>query len=365
MAVLGGGQLGQMLGLAGVPLGVAFSFLDPSATACAGTVGPITVGALDDPVAMSRLADGADVVTYEWEGFAAEAIDALVTAGHRVHPPSRAIGIAQDRLVEKGWFEGLGIDVAPYAPVSAPADLDGAIGRIGLPAVLKTCAGGYDGKGQVMLRKGDDAAAALATLPPGAALILERYVLFDRELSVLAVRGRHGDTRCWPLTENHHAGGILRRSMAPAPNAAPVQTLAEDYATRLLDDLDYVGVLALELFQVGERLLANEMAPRVHNSGHWTIEGAVTSQFENHVRAVLGWPLGDTTATGVAAMVNCIGVLPDPTAVLSIDGAHLHAYGKTPRRGRKIGHVTVVAADAAELAGRLETLDARLLPDDG
>lgn len=364
MAVLGGGQLGQMLGLAGVPLGVGFRFLDPSATACAGAVGPVTVGALDDPVVMGRFVRGADVITYEWEGFAAEAIDALVTAGHEVHPPGRAIEVAQDRLVEKRWLENLGIPVTPYTPVSGPDDLDRAVGTIGLPAVLKTRTGGYDGKGQVMIEPNDDPAVALGALPPGAPLILEQLVAFDRELSVLAVRGRDGDTRYWPLVENHHVDGILRRSIAPAPGAEAHRSLAESYASAMVEDLDYVGVIALELFQVGERLLANEMAPRVHNSGHWTIEAAVTSQFENHLRAVLGWPLGDTAATCTAGMVNCIGTLPDPAVVASIDGTYLHAYGKAPRPGRKVGHVTVVAADATELADRMHALDAIMPADD-
>lgn len=352
-----------MLGLAGVPLGVALRFLDPSATACAASVGPVTVGALDDPVAMGRFVRGADVVTYEWEGFAAEAIDALVAAGHEVHPPGRAIAVAQDRVVEKRWFERLEIPVTRFEPVSGPTELDHAVELIGLPAVLKTRTGGYDGKGQVVLAQGDDPVAALGALPTGAPLILERLVAFDRELSVLAVRGGDGDVRCWPLVENHHVDGILRRSLAPAPGAEPLQPLAESYVRRMAEDLDYVGVVALELFQVGERLLANEMAPRVHNSGHWTIEGAVTSQFENHLRAVLGWPLGDTAATELAGMVNCIGALPDPSAVAAINGAHLHAYGKAPRPGRKVGHVTVVAESAAELTSRLNALDA-IMPTD-
>jgi 5-(carboxyamino)imidazole ribonucleotide synthase len=182
-------------------------------------------------------------------------------------------------------------------------------------------------------------------------------VPFDRELSVLAVRGLDGAVACWPLVENRHEGGILRISRAPAPSlSTSLQKRGEELASRLLEDLDHVGVLAVELFDVGGELLANEIAPRVHNSGHWTIEGAVTSQFENHLRAVLGWPLGATSPRGSSAMVNCIGVLPAPEAVLAVPGAHLHDYGKSPRRGRKLGHVTVVATDDAELAARLDAL---------
>ncbi len=226
---------------------------------------------------------------------------------------------------------------------------------MGLPAILKTRRGGYDGKGQMRLETLDDLGPAWDELG-GVPLILESVVPFDRELSVLAVRGLDGAVACWPLVENHHEGGILRVSRAPAPASTETATprcrrAARSWRAQLLDDLDHVGVLAVELFDVGGELLANEIAPRVHNSGHWTIEGAVTSQFENHVRAVLGWPLGSTAARGPSAMVNCIGVMPARDAVLAIPGAHLHDYGKSPRPGRKLGHVTVVAADDARAVG--------------
>jgi 5-(carboxyamino)imidazole ribonucleotide synthase len=216
------------------------------------------------------------------------------------------------------------------------------------------------------LRTADGVDRAWAQLAKVGPLTLEAFVPFDRELSILAVRNVDGDTLPWPLVENHHVDGILRVSRAPASGASEaLDATAQSYVTALLDDLDYVGVLTLELFQVGEQLLANEMAPRVHNSGHWTIEGAVTSQFENHVRAVLGWPLGSTAPRGVSAMVNCIGALPEPDDVLAVEGAHLHRYGKAPRRGRKVGHVTVVADDESELDDRLSRLRAVSPADEG
>jgi 5-(carboxyamino)imidazole ribonucleotide synthase len=243
--------------------------------------------------------------------------------------------------------------------VDSRTDLEDAADRLGLPAVLKTRHGGYDGRGQAVLRTAAHLDAAWSALG-GVPLILEELVPFDRELSVLAVRGVDGTVACWPLVENQHRDGILRVSRAPAPHvSAETSEAAQRIASALLTDLDHVGVLAVELFEVGGRLLANELAPRVHNSGHWTIEGAVTSQFENHVRAVLALPLGETGGRGVSAMVNCIGALPDASSVLAITGAHLHDYGKEPRPGRKLGHVTIIADSDAELDARLAQLPVR------
>jgi 5-(carboxyamino)imidazole ribonucleotide synthase len=361
VAVLGGGQLGRMLGLAGLPLGIGFRFLDPSPAAPAQALGPLVVGALDDEAALLETAERAEVVTYEWEGVPAGAARLLESRGHAVHPSTLALEVSQDRLVEKSTFRELGIPVAEFANVESPDDLATAAARIGFPAVLKTRRGGYDGKGQTVLHRGSDVEPAFRELADGRPLILEAMVPFDRELSVLAVRGADGEVRAWPLAENRHADGILRLSRAPAPGlAATVQETATRYARAVLGHFAYVGVLAIELFQVGETLLANEMAPRVHNSGHWTIEGAVTSQFENHLRAVLGWPLGSTEARGVSAMVNLIGGLPDPAAVLAVDGAHLHHYAKAPRPGRKVGHVTVSADTPDELDTRLARLHSAL-----
>ncbi|HEX6310463.1 MAG TPA: 5-(carboxyamino)imidazole ribonucleotide synthase [Acidimicrobiia bacterium] len=359
VAVLGGGQLGRMLGLAGVPLGLGCRFLDPAADAPARVVGPLVTGALGDEEALTEVAAGAAVVTYEWEGVPAAGARFLEARGYEVLPPPAALDVAQDRLAEKTLFRRLGISTPEFAAVDDRAGLDTAVDRIGLPAVLKTRRGGYDGKGQRVLRTTDDAGGAWEELG-GGPLLLEELVPFDREVSIIAVRGRDGATAHWPLVENEHRDGILRVSRAPAPRTDPaLDDRAAKYATVVLDALGYVGVLAIELFQVDGELLANELAPRVHNSGHWTIEGAATSQFENHLRAVVGWPLGSTAARGVAGMVNCIGAVPDPAAVLAVPGAHLHDYGKAPRPGRKLGHVTVLASAAAdrdERVGRIAAL---------
>jgi 5-(carboxyamino)imidazole ribonucleotide synthase len=358
IAVLGGGQLGRMLALAGIPLDVTFRFLDPGDGAPASAVGDLVVGALGDERALADVARGADVVTYEWEGVPADAARFLAR-DLPVRPGARSLEVSQDRLTEKETFRRLGIGTPAFAPVDDRGGLDDAVELVGgLPAVLKTRRGGYDGKGQAVVRDAADLDAAWSDLG-GVPLILESLVPFDRELSVLAVRGVDGEVVCWPLVENHHEGGILRVSRAPAARLDDaLQAHGEELATRLLADLDHVGVLAVELFDVGGELLANEIAPRVHNSGHWTIEGAVTSQFENHVRAALGWPLGATAARGPSAMVNCIGVMPSRDAVLAVPGAHLHDYGKSPRPARKLGHVTIVAADDDELAARLDAVRA-------
>jgi 5-(carboxyamino)imidazole ribonucleotide synthase len=314
VGVIGGGQLGRMLALAGIPLGLSFRFLDPSPDAPAAEVGELLVGEYDDPELLDRLADGTAAVTYEFENVpvaSAERVGAI--------PAAAALEASQDRLVEKQLFRRLGI---PTPRIDDEVET--------FPAILKTRRLGYDGKGQRLVETGPGS-------DPGH--VLEERVPFDRELSLLAVRGADGDTRFYPLVENVHEDGILRTSRAPAANAP--QTQAEEYARNLLDELGYVGVLALELFDVGGRLLANEFAPRVHNTGHWTIEGSATSQFENHLRAVLGLPLG-ATESRPSAMFNLIGAVPSAADVLAVPGAHLHLYGKEPRPGRKLGHVTLV-----------------------
>jgi 5-(carboxyamino)imidazole ribonucleotide synthase len=352
VAVLGGGQLGRMLALAGYPLGLRFRFLDPAPDATAGRVGELVVGDYRDPAALDRVAAGAAAATFEFENVPVDAARALERRVP-VRPGPRALEVAQDRVAEKTFFRELGVPTAPFVPVDSRADLDAALERLGVPAVLKTRRLGYDGKGQAVLRSGADAEAAWQRLG-GVPLVLEGFVAFRRELSVLAVRGRDGATACYPLVENHHRDGILRLSRAPAPGLTPaLQALAEDQAARVLAGLDYVGVLAIELFDVGDGLLANELAPRVHNSGHWTIEGAETSQFENHLRAVLGWPLGATAARGASAMVNLIGAVPEPAALLALAGAHLHLYDKAPAPGRKLGHLTLRAEEPSALAGPL------------
>ncbi|MBK5287505.1 MAG: 5-(carboxyamino)imidazole ribonucleotide synthase [Acidimicrobiia bacterium] len=355
-----------MLALAAIPMGVEICSLDPTGAAPAGAVSELVVGGLDDVVAVARTAAGASVVTYEWEGVPATSTRHLETHGSVVRPSTRALEVSQDRAVEKTTFTALQIPVAPWAAVDARDGLDSALARIGSPAILKTRRGGYDGKGQAIIDSPDAADAAWTDLGPAGELVLEGMVDFERELSIIAVRSVDGEVRSWPLIENQHRGGILRVSRAPALRVTPeLQELADGYASAVLHHFDYVGVLTIELFQVGDALIANEMAPRVHNSGHWTIEGAATSQFENHVRAVLGWPLGRTAAIGASAMINCIGHIPEPIDLLGIEGVHVHAYGKSARPGRKVGHVTVTADSVADLEPRLAAALAALPADDG
>jgi 5-(carboxyamino)imidazole ribonucleotide synthase len=357
VGVLGAGQLGRMLALAGYPLGLRFAFLDESPDAPAGHLGDLTVARWDDRVALEAFARSVELVTYEFENVPVAAAERL--AAHvPVFPPPRALEVAQDRLNEKNLFRDLDIDTAPFAAVDTRDDLERAVAAIGLPAVLKTRTQGYDGKGQRVLSRSADLDPAFGELG-GRPLLLEGFVPFERELSILAARSRNGETAFWPVVENVHRDGILRLSIAPASGLeGALSDEAAAIAAKTLESLDHVGVLAIELFQHEGRLLANEMAPRVHNSGHWTIEGARTSQFENHLRAVLGLPLGATGATGVSAMVNLIGETPDPATVLGIDGAHLHLYGKPARPLRKLGHVTLVEPDRAALDAMLARIAA-------
>ncbi|MGL6278663.1 MAG: 5-(carboxyamino)imidazole ribonucleotide synthase [Gaiella sp.] len=329
---IGGGQLGRMLGLAGLPLGIGLRFLDPAADACAGAVGELLVGPYDDPALLERLAEGAAAVTYEFENVPVEA-----AASVGALPGPRALEEGQDRLREKELFRRLGIETAAF----------GTVQETGVPALVKTRRLGYDGKGQRRLDEVE---------PIAPDELAEELVAFERELSIVAVRSRSGETRFWPVTENLHRGGILRLSRAPARGAP--QAAAEQIAAALLDELDHVGVLAVELFDVGGRLLANEFAPRVHNTGHWTIDGAATSQFENHLRAILGLPLGPTDALADAVMVNLIGDTPALPELLALPGAHLHLYGKQPRAGRKVGHVTLVGVDEAVVERAVALADA-------
>ncbi|HEY6944043.1 MAG TPA: 5-(carboxyamino)imidazole ribonucleotide synthase [Candidatus Acidoferrum sp.] len=357
LGILGGGQLGYMLALAGYPLGLHFRFLDPSPEAPVGRIAQRVTADYTDHAALEKFANGLELVTYEFENVPVEAAKFLAKRVP-VYPPPLALEAAQDRLAEKTLFRNLGISTTDFLPIAKPGDFEAAVKQLGLPAVLKTSRMGYDGKGQWILRTAQDVAKARSELPK-VALILERFVPFARELSVLAVRSRTGEITFYPLVENHHRGGILRLSLAPAPSLEPpIQRAAEDIARRVLESLKYAGVLAIEFFEHEGRLLANEMAPRVHNSGHWTIEGAVTNQFENHLRGVLGLPLGSTAAAGCCAMVNLIGDLPEPSEVLAVTDAHLHLYGKVARPGRKLGHVTLRAASPERLALRLSELPA-------
>jgi len=360
IGILGGGQLARMLVLAGAPLGVRFVVVDGAADACAGQIAPLIRADWRDFEALEKFAGQIDVATFDFENVPAETAQWL-TERARVSPNPRALGIAQDRLAEKTLFRECGLDTPAFAAVDTRADLDAALRTVGAPAILKTRRLGYDGKGQFRLRSIADADAAWQALGSNAhGLILEAFVPFDCEVSVVAVRGRDGDFRIWPLTRNWHSEGILSASLAPADIDPRLRAHAFDLARTLAERLDYVGVFALELFVHDGKLLGNEMAPRVHNSGHWTIEGAITSQFENHVRAVLGLPLGDTSALGRSCMLNWIGELPERDAILRESDAHWHDYGKSPRDGRKVGHATLRARDDASLAAALQRVGAAL-----
>lgn len=335
VACIGGGQLGRMLALAGHPLGVRMRFLDPSPDACARDVGELVVGAYDDIQALEQLCAGVDAVTYEFENVSADAVERLGAL-----PAAAALREGQDRLHEKQLFRRLGIATARF----------GTLADAGVPALVKTRRLGYDGKGQ---------RSAEVIGPIGDDELAEELIAFDRELSIVAVRGRDGDTRFWPVTENVHRDGILWTSRAPAP--ATPQAAAEAIAAALLDALDYVGVLAVELFERDGALLANEFAPRVHNTGHWTIDGAVTSQFENHLRAILALPLGPTELVAPTVMVNLVGGVPPLAELLAVPEARIHLYGKEPRPGRKVGHVTLVGASAEAQARVCELAEACIL----
>jgi 5-(carboxyamino)imidazole ribonucleotide synthase len=362
LGILGGGQLARMLALAAAPLGVNTLVVDSAPDACAGQVAPLRLADWTDYAALEKFAAEVDVVTFDFENVPAETAHWLAERV-AVFPDPRALAVAQDRLAEKTLFRECGLQTPAFQAVDTREDLDRALALIGAPAILKTRRLGYDGKGQFRIKQLSDADAAWATLGAQAdahGLILEAFVPFERELSVLAVRTRDGDFRIWPLTQNWHTDGVLSLSLAPAPDVGALQARAAELARILAERLGYVGVFALELFVKDGELLGNEMAPRVHNSGHWTIEGAVASQFENHVRAVLGLPLGDTSAQGFSAMFNWIGELPDPTPVLNTVDGHWHDYGKQPRPGRKVGHATVCAKEATTLATRISDIAAAL-----
>jgi 5-(carboxyamino)imidazole ribonucleotide synthase len=356
VGILGAGQLGRMIALAGYPLGVRCTVFDPAKESCAAQVCDQIVGEFDDHQSLYQLVQASDVVTYEFENVPVESARWLAERVP-VFPPPRALEMSQERLAEKEFFQSLGIPTPPFAAIDSREDFDSALRTIGLPAVLKTRRFGYDGKGQAVINTPGQAEDSWQKLG-GRPLILEGFVPFDRELSLIAVRGRDGSVVTYPLIENIHRDGILHRSIAPAGSTGEEMTeRATEYATRVLEELDYVGVLTIEWFQDGARLLANEMAPRVHNSGHWTIEGAFTSQFENHIRAVCGLPLGRTDAIGFSAMYNFIGAVPPTSTVLANPDARLHVYGKSHRPGRKVGHVTLRAGSAEELAEKLAEWD--------
>jgi len=334
IAILGAGQLGRMLALAGIPLGLEFSFLDPSERPCAAALGKHVRADYIDAAAIESLTSGATVVTTEFENVPAEAMR-LAGRSAPAFPTAQILSMTQDRVSEKALFQRLGIPTAAYMAINSRERLEN-FASLG-PCIVKTRRLGYDGKGQYRVREPADVAGAWTLLGAGP-LIAEEWLQFDREISIIAVRGRDGSLAFYPVSENEHRNGVL--VLARSRLDDPIQPLAEDHARRIMAELGYVGVMAVEFFQRGNALLANEIAPRVHNTGHWTIEGALTSQFENHLRALLGLPLGSTAVHRHSAMVNCLGIMPDRATVLRVPGAHLHDYRKLPMPGRKVGHIT-------------------------
>jgi 5-(carboxyamino)imidazole ribonucleotide synthase len=345
VGIVGAGQLGRMLALAGYPLGIQCLFLDRSAAAPAAQVAPILTGELDDAAQLAALAACSDVLTFDWENIAGAALAPLEKLT-LVRPPRAALEASQDRLAEKALFSKLRIPVAAHAAIDGKEHLIRATRRLGLPGVLKTRRLGYDGKGQFVLRERDQIDEAWAAIG-GSGLIYEKFQEFSREISIVGARSATGQTVFYPLSANSHGGGILHYSIAPFTNPQ-LERRARTYLKRVMNALAYVGVLTIEFFVVKGRLVANEMAPRVHNSGHWTIEGCVTSQFENHLRAICGLPLGSTRPLGHTAMINFLGQMPSRERLLAIEGLAYHDYGKQPRPGRKVGHCTILKTRPAE-----------------
>ena len=357
IGIFGGGQLGRMLAQAALPLGLHCSFYEAGTDCPSAALGQVIDST--QPDSLMQFVRSADVFSLEFENTPLADADAL-TAHKALYPPRQALAIAQNRLSEKALFDELSIPVAAYSAIYTLVDLQQAAIRQGLPLVVKTATGGYDGKGQFVVRETAQIEQAWAELGQAAPLVAESFVQFEREVSIIAVRAQDGEVRTWPVAENHHHQGILSHSIVPAPQSENLLPVAQDYITRLLNHLNYVGVLTLELFVTKQGLLANEMAPRVHNSGHWSIEGAVCSQFENHMRAVAGLPLGSTELIKPTVMVNIIGQHPDRAEILALNGVHLHLYGKTERPGRKLGHITIMPADSSQLPSIMQQLAQRL-----
>ncbi len=338
IGILGGGQLAQMLALAGIPLGFRFRFFDPSPSAPAACAGKHILASFDDTAALDAFCEGLDVITYEFENIPASTVE-YVTKRLPVRPSLECLTATQERLAEKTLFQQLNIPTAAFVTVDVAEDLKTVASQIGFPCMFKARRSGYDGKGQRLVKSAEEllpAWEALGSVP----IIAEQYIRFTREVSLIAVRSLHGAMKYYALTENYHRDGILRRSLAPA--SSPLQSTAESYASLVMKHLNYVGVLCIEFFESNGGLIANEMAPRVHNSGHWTIEGAKTSQFENHLRAITDMPLGSTDIISPTVMMNIIGTVPDTRALMDIENAHIHLYGKSAKPGRKLGHITIL-----------------------
>jgi len=346
IGILGGGQLGRMLSQAASRLGFDVVILDPEENSPAGRVsrGQI-VAAYDDPTALTVLGRVCDVVTFEFENVPSASAEQLAGGGALVAPGPTALSTAQDRVDEKTFLNVVGATTVDFAPVDTIDDLITGIERLGVPSLLKTRRDGYDGKGQIWIRNVSEAADAFAAIG-GRPAILEAKAAFKRELSVIAARGRDGQVAVYPLGENHHADGVLSTTRAPAKVDAKTTARAREIAEAILDGLDYVGVMGVELFDLGKgELLVNEIAPRVHNTGHWTQDGCICDQFEQHIRAVAGWPLGPTGAHARVEMTNLLGDAVDQWSALAAEpDARLHLYGKTDARpGRKMAHVNRVS----------------------
>lgn len=354
IGVVGGGQLGRMMALAAAKLDIQCIFLDPNADCCAAQYGELILADYDDQAALKQLAERADVITFEFESVPAEAVEFL-SQYKPARPGAQALAVARDRWNEKSLFADLGIPLPKLGLVDSQEDLEKAVASVGLPAVLKTRTLGYDGKGQKVLRSQDDVAGTFSELGE-VPMILEGFVDFDYEVSAVVVRDTQGRCRFYPLALNEHRQGILHQSSALKDH--PLQAKAEAYSQKVLEKLEYVGVMAFEFFVKGDELIANEIAPRVHNSGHWSIEGALCSQFENHVRAICDLPVGSCDAPNYVAMINLIGALPDKSAVCAIAGTSYHDYGKAPKPGRKVGHITIVQGDKASYEAALAQVDA-------
>ncbi|MGE3303200.1 MAG: 5-(carboxyamino)imidazole ribonucleotide synthase [Hyphomonadaceae bacterium] len=343
IGILGGGQVGRMLALAAAKLGFDCRIYTPEEDSSAARVAAgCVIGAYEDATKLTAFARSVSVVTFEFENVPAAALDILARTGVPVRPGARALSTGQDRLVEKNFFASLGIETAPFAPVDIAGDLPAALATVGAPAILKTRRLGYDGKGQARVAKAGEAAAAYAAIGEGPA-ILEGFVRFEREVSVVAARGADGAFAAYDVCENVHDDGILAVTRAPAHIAPEIASRALAHTRAVMEALDHVGVLAVEYFLApGGKLLANEFAPRVHNSGHWTEDACFTGQFEQHIRAVAGWPLGSPMRLADAEMTNLVGDDAEAWAAIAREpDAKLHLYGKrVMRAGRKMGHVT-------------------------
>jgi len=355
IGVLGGGQLGQMLAIAGKQLANhTFRFLDPSPEACAKSAGELITGDFNDQPTLDRFAHNLDVVTYEFENVPVSAVEHLQTK-LPVRPGPCSLRTSQDRLLEKQLFTDHNVPTAEYQHVRSLDELNDAVKTIGLPGVLKARSGGYDGRGQFVIH--DTAQTTTAWHAINRHAVYEQFIPFDRELSLVAVRSTTGQTAFYPLVQNTHRGGILISTVAPAPDITPaIELAAQQHIAELMHHLDHVGVFTVEFFQHQGQLIANETACRVHNTGHWTTEGAHTSQFENHVRAITNAPLGDTSPIGPTVMLNLIGVAPSAESLSQIPGATVHLYGKQPRPGRKLGHVTLRIDDEQQRRAAYEQL---------